>query len=77
MDWPQTLTIILTIGPTLATVLYISKEDIKVVREDIKRHDEEFSRVHALWANLLEEIRSIEKQILEIKLDQSKNIPKL
>ena len=48
MDWPQTLTIILTIGPTLATVLYISKEDIKVVREDIKRHDEEFSKVHAL-----------------------------
>ena len=54
-------------------------------REDIQRHDEElkemrqetkeeFSKVHTLWANLLEKICTIKKQIFEIKLDQSRKI---
>lgn len=76
MDWTQTLTIILTIIGSMVAVwyafYYMIKEDINLVREDIKRHDveltevrQEFSKVHTLWADLL-------KQIYEIKLDQSK-----
>jgi hypothetical protein len=33
---------------------------------------QEFSNVHTLWANMLEKICNIEKQIYEIKLDQSR-----
>ena len=76
MDWTQTLTIILTIVGSMLAVWYafyhVIREDINLVREDIKRHDveltemrNEFSKVHTLWADLL-------KQIYEIKLDQSK-----
>ena len=79
MDWTQTLTIILTIGASTAAVWYVVKEDIKLVREDIKRHDEQFSKMNeefskrdTLWASLLEKMYNIEKQIYEIKLDQSK-----
>lgn len=72
MDWAHTLTIILTIGALTAAVLHISREDMKLVREDMKRQDEEFSKAHALWATLLKEISDLQKQIFEIKLDQSK-----
>ncbi|MBM3611016.1 MAG: hypothetical protein FJX18_05800 [Alphaproteobacteria bacterium] len=76
MDWTQTLTIILTIVGSMLAVwyafYYMIKEDINLVREDLKRHDveltemrQEFSKVHNLWADLL-------KQIYEIKLDQSR-----
>ena len=83
MDWTQTLTIILTIGASTAAVWYVVKEDIRLaregikteislIREDIKRHDEQFSKMNeefskrdTLWADLL-------KQIYEIKLDQAK-----
>lgn len=76
MDWTQTLTIILTIVGSMLAVwyafYYMIKEDINLVREDLKRHDvelseirQEFSKVHTLWADLL-------KQIYEIKLDQSR-----
>jgi hypothetical protein len=37
------------------------------------RMNEEFSKRDALWATLLEKIYGIEKQIYEIKLDQSKS----
>jgi hypothetical protein len=50
-----------------------------IIKEDIKRHDvefqevrNEFREVHALWASLLKKICGIEKQIYEIKLDQSR-----
>lgn len=64
MDWTQTLTIIATtVGSTYAFYL--------VVKEDIRRHDEElkdmrkeFSKRDALWADLL-------KQIHDIKLFQA------
>lgn len=94
MDWTQTLTIIFTIISSMIAVWYafyhIIKEDINLIRADIKRHDvefqevrnefremrqetrNEFKEVHALWASLLEKICGIEKQIYEIKLDQSK-----
>ena len=80
MDWTQTLTIIVTIIGSMLAVWYafyhIIKEDINLVREDTKRHAEEFSKRDerfskecskrdALWADLL-------KQIYEIKLDQSR-----
>ena len=83
MDWTQTLTIIFTIISSMIAVWYafyhIIKEDINLIRADIKRHDvefkemrQEFSKVHTLWASLLEKMYGIEKQIYEIKLDQSK-----
>ena len=86
MDWTQTLTIIFTIGASTAAVWYVVKEDMKLFREDIKRHDnqfskmderfskisEEFSKRDTLWASLLEKMYNIEKQIYEIKLDQSR-----
>ena len=65
---------------------HIIKEDINLVREDARRHDEqfskmneEFSKTHSLWASLLQKIHDVdtkfytlEKQIYEIKLDQSR-----
>ena len=55
------------------------KTEISLIREDIKRHDEQFSKMNeefskrdTLWASLLEKMYNIEKQIYEIKLDQSK-----
>ncbi|HQS83658.1 MAG: hypothetical protein B7Y25_01065 [Alphaproteobacteria bacterium 16-39-46] len=69
-----------------AALWHLSKEDMKLVREDMKRHDEEFSKMREefskrdnLWANLLQKIHNVdkkfyilEKQIFEIKLDQSR-----
>lgn len=80
MDWTQTFTIILTIIGSTAAVWYafyhIVKEDIKETKQEFvlfrQETREEFSKVHALWANLLEKICNIEKQIFEIKLDQSR-----
>ena len=89
MDWNQTLTIIITIIGSMVAVWYafycIIKEDIK--RHDIEFKEirnefremrqetrNEFKEVHTLWANLLEKICDIEKQIYEIKLDQSKKV---
>lgn len=83
MDWTQTLTIIITIIGSMVAVWYAF---YCIIKEDIKRHDvefqevrQEFSKVHALWANMLEKIckieekiYGIEKQIYEIKLDQSR-----
>lgn len=69
MDWTQTFTIIFTIIGSMVAVWYafyhIIKEDIKRHDEDLKATHTEFSKVHALWADLL-------KQIYEIKLDQSR-----
>ncbi|HQS85017.1 MAG TPA: hypothetical protein PLY23_09030 [Alphaproteobacteria bacterium] len=72
MDWTQTLTII----SSMVAVWYAFYH---IVKEDIKRHDieigemrQEFSKVHALWASLLKEISETQKQIFDIKLDQSK-----
>jgi len=75
MDWTQTLTIILSVFGSTAAVWYVVREDIK--RHDLELKEmrqefhnvrtemkEEFSKGHALWANLL-------KQIYDIKLDQS------
>ena len=87
MDRTQTITIILTIVGSMLAVWYafyhIIREDIKrhdvelgEIRQEFKsvrqEMKEEFSKVHTLWASLLEKICTIEKQILEIKLDQSK-----
>lgn len=83
MDWTQTLTIILTIGASTAAVWYVVREDIKRHEEQFSKMDErfikmderfsnEFSKRDTLWANLLDKIYTIEKQIYEIKLDQSK-----
>ncbi len=76
MDWTQTLTIIITIIGSMVAVWYAF---YCIIKEDIKRHDvefqevrQEFSKVHTLWANMLEKICKIEQQIYEIKLDQSK-----
>lgn len=89
MDWMQTFTIIFTIIGSMVAVWYafyhIIKEDIKrhdeelkvirqETREEFSRVHAEFSKVHSLWANLLEKIGTLEKQILEIKLDQSRKI---
>ena len=67
----------------------IVKGDIKENREEFlifrqrvdadsehfrKEMREEFSKVHTLWASLLEKICNIEKQIHEIKLDQSRRV---
>ena len=78
MDWTQTVTIIVTIVASMVAVWYAFYH---IIKEDIKRHDielgevrQEFSKVHTLWANLLEKICTIEKQIYEIKLDQSKKV---
>ena len=85
MDWTQTLTIIITIVGSMVAVWYAFQ---CIIKEDIKRHDiefremrsefremrSEFKEVHTLWANLLGEIRTIEKQIYEIKLDQSRKM---
>jgi hypothetical protein len=71
MDWTQTLTIILTITGSMTAVWYafyrISKEDIKIHDVELAEARREFSRNHALWADLL-------KQIHDIKLDQSGSI---
>jgi len=83
MDWTQTLTIIITIIGSMVAVWYafycIIKEDIKrhdiefqEVRNEFKEMRQEFSKVHTLWATMLEKIYKIEQQIYEIKLDQSK-----
>lgn len=83
MEWTQTLTIIFTIISSMIAVWYAFYH---IIKEDIKRHDvefqevrSEFSKVHGLWANILERIDhrneqfySLEKQIYEIKLDQSR-----
>jgi len=65
----------------------IAKADIKENREEFlifrqksdreseyfrKEMREEFSKVHALWADLLKKIYEIEKQTYAIKLDQSR-----
>jgi len=78
MDWTQTLTIIITIIGSMVAVWYAF---YCIIKEDIKRHDvefqevrQEFSKVHTLWANMLEKICKIEQQIYEIKLDQSKKV---
>ena len=87
MDWTQTLTIIVTIVGSMVAVWYafycIIQEDIKrhdvelqEVRNEFKEMRQEtrneFKEVHTLWASLLEKICGIEKQIYEIKLDQSR-----
>jgi hypothetical protein len=68
MDWGQTLTIIATTVGSTYTFYHMF---YNMVKEDIKRHDEElkfmreeFSKRDALWADLL-------KQIHEIKLFQA------
>ena len=78
MDWTQTFTIISTIVASMVAVWYAF---YRIIKEDIRRHDvelgeirQEFSKVHSLWANILEKICNIEKQIYEIKLDQSKKV---
>lgn len=80
MDWTQAFTVILTIVSSMVAVWYafylIIKEDIKVIREDIKENraasfrfqekvQEEASKRDVLWADLL-------RQIYDIKLDQSR-----
>jgi hypothetical protein len=71
MDWTQTLTIILTISGSMLAALYafyrISKEDSKRHDAEIAEVRREFSKTHALWADLL-------KQIHDIKLDHSGSI---
>ncbi len=66
MDWIHTLTIIGTITGLIVALYRISREDIALVREDMKRHDielaesrREFSRAHALWADLLNKINDV------------------
>ncbi|HQS84167.1 MAG: hypothetical protein B7Y25_05655 [Alphaproteobacteria bacterium 16-39-46] len=80
------LTIMTFMVAVLYAFYQIVKGDIKENREEFlifrqrvevdserfrKETREEFSKVHALWASLLEKICNIEKQIYEIKLDQS------
>ena len=74
MDWIQTLTIILTIGASTAAVWYAVKEDIKRHDHQLSKMSEEFSKRDTLWASLLEKMYNLEKQIYEIKLDQSKKV---
>ncbi len=45
------------------------QQEFKDIRQEMR---EELSKGHALWANLLEKICTIEKQIFDIKLDQSR-----
>jgi hypothetical protein len=54
------------------------RQDEQFAKRD-ERFDEEFSKAHALWASLLQKIHDVdtkfytlEKQIYEIKLDQSR-----
>ena len=83
MEWVHTLTIIVSGFGYTAAVWYVVRDDIK--RHDIEIREmrqefkdvrqemkEEASKGHALWATLLEKICTIEKQIFDIKLDQSR-----
>ena len=83
MEWTQTFTIISTLIASMVAVWYAF---YRIIKEDIKRHDDqfskmsdEFSKVHSLWASLLQKIYDVEekfytleRQIYEMKLDQSK-----
>ena len=89
MEWFQFLTLIATMIGAVFAFYKMTQETIGKMeefhREDTQKYDkelkemrqetrEEFSKVHILWANLLEKICTIEKQILEIKLDRSRKI---
>ena len=76
MDWTQTLTIILTIGASTAAVWYVVKEDIK--RHDYQlskmdeRFDEKFSKMNEEFSKRDALWSDLLRQIYEIKLDQSR-----
>ncbi len=79
MDWAQTFTIISTMVVALYAFYCIMKEDIKRHDEQFARMNEEFSKRDTLWATLLQKIYDVnekfyalEKQIYGIKLDQAK-----
>ncbi len=79
MDWSQTATIIVTLGGGIIWGYRLIKEDIQLIREDIKRHDAELAEIrkefsanrqeddkrNTMWAALLKEIQ-------EIKLHQAR-----
>lgn len=43
------------------------QQELKDIRQEMK---EEFAKGHALWANLLEKICTIEKQILKLQMEK-------
>jgi hypothetical protein len=56
MDWTQTLAIIATLIGAVFTFYRLTRDEITVIREDMRRIDERWEKMDAKWERLFERL---------------------
>ena len=56
MDWTQTLAIIATLIGAVLTFYKLTRDEIAVMREDMRRIDERWEKMDAKWERLFERL---------------------
>jgi hypothetical protein len=56
MDWTQTLAIIATLIGAVFTFYRLTRDEISVIREDMRRIDERWEKMDAKWERLFERL---------------------
>jgi hypothetical protein len=74
MDWTQTLAIIATLIGAVFTFYRLTRDEIAVIREDMKRmdnlHREDIQRMDAKWDNALQKMDEKWERLFERLLIQ-------